>query len=346
VPGEQPRVGDFIKLNTNEAPYPPAPAVLEALASGVASRLNLYPDPSGTRLRSKLAEYHGVGSQNIALGNGSDETLAFIFLAFFDDERGVVFPDVTYGLYPVLASLYNIAYSEIQVDGTLSIRPEDYIGASGNVVLANPNAQTGITLPIGDIERIAASNPERVVVIDEAYADFAGSTAIPLTQKYGNLLVVRTYSKSRFMAGARLSYAVGAEDLISDIETVRCSYNPYNVNSATLEAGAAALDSGEYYEKHWELITGVRRAAADALRALGFELTDSRANFLFARHPKVRGRILFERLREAGILVRRFDSPERIADWLRITVGTDVQMETLVRTLGEIVHTEETNANK
>ncbi|MDR2356887.1 MAG: aminotransferase class I/II-fold pyridoxal phosphate-dependent enzyme [Oscillospiraceae bacterium] len=340
TPGEQPRAGDFIKLNTNEAPYPPSPAVSEALASGVAGRLNLYPDPAGTALRSKLADYHGANARNIALGNGSDETLAFIFLAFFDGERGVVFPDVTYGLYPVLASLYGVPYSEIPVDGTLAVRAEDYCGARENVVLANPNAQTGIALPTSDIERIAASNRERVIVVDEAYADFAGLTAVPLTQKHDNLIVVRTYSKSRFMAGARLSYAVGHEDLIADLETIRCSFNPYNVNSVTLEAGAAAIDSGEYYKRHWELITDARRRCSETLRTLGFELTDSRANFLFTRHPKVPGRTLFDRLRGAGVLTRRFDRPERIADWLRITVGTGAQMETLAGLMKEIVLTE------
>jgi histidinol-phosphate aminotransferase len=345
VPGEQPR-GGYIKLNTNEAPYPPAPAVLYALHPGAAARLNLYPDPDGAALRAKLAAYHGVERGNIVLGNGSDETLAFIFLAFFDGERGVASPDVTYGLYPVLASLYNIPYTHMPVGGALEIRAEDYINIGRNIVLANPNAQTGIALPIGDIERIAGDNPDHVVVIDEAYADFAGISAIPLTRRYENLIVVRTYSKSRFMAGARLSYAVGDGALIADIDTVRRSFNPYNINSVTLAAGEAAMDSYDYYAERWKRITDTRERSAGAMRALGFTLTDSAANFLFARHNGIPGADIFGRLREAGILVRRFDEPGRISDWLRITVGTDRQMDTLIGALESIVKRGDAYAKK
>jgi histidinol-phosphate aminotransferase len=311
--------------------------VLDTLNPGAASCLNLYPDPDGTALRAKLAAYHGVDSCNIVLGNGSDETLAFIFLAFFDGSHGVAFPDVTYGLYPVLASLFNIPYTRIPVGDTLDVNVEDYIGIDRNIVLANPNAQTGIALHIGEIERIAGTNPNRVVVIDEAYADFSGFSAIPLTGTYENLVVVRTYSKSRFMAGARLSYAIGDSSLIADIETVRRSYNPYNINSVTLAAGEAAIDCGDYYTEHWRRITNTRDRTALAMRALGFTLTDSSANFLFARNRDIPGAEIFGRLREGGILVRRFDSPERISDWLRITVGTEGQMEALIRALESIV---------
>jgi histidinol-phosphate aminotransferase len=312
--------------------------VSDALRPGAAAKLNLYPDPDGAALRAKLAAYHGARIGNIVLGNGSDETLAFIFLAFFDGERGAVSPDVTYGLYPVLASLYNIPYTSIPVGGAFEVRAEDYVNIGRNIVLANPNAQTGIALPIGEIERIAGANPDHIVVIDEAYADFAGISAIPLTRKYENLLVVRTYSKSRFMAGARLSYAVGDSALIEDIDTVRRSFNPYNINSFTLAAGEAAIDSGDYYAERWKRITDTRDRTADAMRARSFTLTDSAANFLFARHSDMPGADIFRRLREAGILVRRFDEPERISDWLRITVGTDGQMDALIRALESIVN--------
>jgi histidinol-phosphate aminotransferase len=335
VPGEQPR-GGFIKLNTNESPYPPPPSVRAAL-SGAAATLNLYSDPDGAALRGKLAAYHGVSADNIVLGNGSDETLAFAFQAFFEAPGGVWFPDVTYGLYKVLASLYGIPYREIPVGDTLEIRPGDYAGAGAGIVLASPNAQTGLALSEGDIRQIVESNHDNIVVVDEAYADFHGAGVIPLTREYRNLLVTRTYSKSRFMAGARLSYAVGDTALIADIDSVRRSFNPYNVNSMTLAAGEAALDESAYYRERWEMIIQTREKTAERLRSLGFELTESSGNFLFARHPGASGKELFGRLRERGILVRRFDEPARIADRLRITVGTGEQMSALTDALESIL---------
>ncbi|MDR3209748.1 MAG: histidinol-phosphate transaminase [Oscillospiraceae bacterium] len=333
VPGEQPRGRKFIKLNTNEAPFPSPPSVMEAIANAAAS-LELYSDPTGAGLRAALAEYHGVKPENITLGNGSDETLAFAFSAFCDDARAIRFPDITYGFYPVFARFFNVPFTEIPVDAALAVRAADYIDCGENIVLASPNAPTGLLLTGDEIERIAASNPDRVVIIDEAYADFAGQTAIGLTGKYDNLLVVRTYSKSRFLAGARLGYAVGNAELIQDLETVRYSFNPYNVNSLTLAAGAAALREYEYYSVRWQEINTTRDITQEALRDLGFTLTDSRANFIFTRHPTMPGEMLYARLRARGFLVRSLPKA-RIRDYLRITVGAREDMEALVNAIRE-----------
>jgi histidinol-phosphate aminotransferase len=314
-----------VKLNTNEAPFPPPPGVVDA-AADAARGLNLYPDPEGAELRAALAAYHGVSPGNISLGNGSDETLAFAFAAFGGAERAFAFPDVTYGFYPVSAALYGVAYTEIPVDASLKIRAEDYLGLGKNIVLANPNSPTGEALPIEDIARIAETNPGRAVIVDEAYADFWGSTAVPLTERFENLLVVRTYSKSRFLAGARLGYAVGDAGLIEDIETVRYSFNPYNLNAMTLAAGAAALREDAYYRERWREIAETREAAQAALRALGFETTRSMANFIFARYEGIPGAELVARLRERGVLARALGR-ERVRPWLRVTAGTPEQMK-------------------
>ncbi|MDR0861896.1 MAG: histidinol-phosphate transaminase [Oscillospiraceae bacterium] len=333
VPGEQPKTANLVKLNTNESPFPPPQAVLDAI-NGVSPKLNLYSDPTGTVLRRKLADYHGVAAENISLGNGSDETLAFAFLAFADERRSLTFPDITYGFYPVLANLLGLPYTELPVSASFEVEPQDYIvgGEPKVVVLANPNAPTGIALPIEKLERVVRFAPDCLFIIDEAYADFWGDTAIPLTAKYDNVLVVRTYSKSRNLAGARLGYAVGCAELISDVETVRNSFNPYNCNALTLAAGAAALDCNDYYRANWAEIAATRDDAASKLRALGFPVTESRANFLFAEHAEVSGKAIFDALRERGILVRRWNAP-RIAERMRITVGTREQMNLLLGTL-------------
>ncbi|MDR0446661.1 MAG: aminotransferase class I/II-fold pyridoxal phosphate-dependent enzyme [Oscillospiraceae bacterium] len=338
TPGEQPRGETLIKLNTNEAPYPPPQSVIDA-AADAARATRLYSDPEGIDLRRALGEYHGISSKNISLknislGNGSDETLAFAFAAFGGQGSAFAFPDITYGFYPVFASLFNIPYTEIPTDAALAIRTEDYISIGKNIVLANPNAPTGIVLPLSDIESIAASNPDHVVIIDEAYADFWGETAIPLTARYENLLVVRTYSKSRFLAGARLGYAVGNAELIRDLETVRYSFNPYNINSMTLAAGAAALGESKYYKTRWDEIIAARGQTQAALTALGFDITPSQANFVFARRDGVSGETLQKMLRERGVLVRTLGR-ERIRDRLRITVGTPQQMKQLIDAMAD-----------
>ncbi|MDR2421104.1 MAG: aminotransferase class I/II-fold pyridoxal phosphate-dependent enzyme [Oscillospiraceae bacterium] len=337
APGEQPRGEKLIKLNTNEAPYSPPQSVLDAV-SAAAGGLNLYPDPEGAELRAALAVYHGVSPRNISLGNGSDETLAFAFAAFGGAEAAFAFPDITYGFYPSPAALYGVPYTEIPVDASLKIRAEDYVGIGKNIVLANPNSPTGEVLPMADIERVAESNPGRAVIIDEAYADFWGSSAAPLTKRFENLLVVRTYSKSRFLAGARLGYAVGDEGLIGDIETVRYSFNPYNLNSMTLAAGIGALKEETYYKERWREIAETRDETQEALRELGFVTTRSMANFVFARHESVPGAELMACLRERGVLTRSLGR-ERARPWLRVTVGTPEQMKTFVGAAADAIKT-------
>ena len=328
VPGEQPADMRYIKLNTNESPYPPSPRVLEAINGEEVQKLNLYPNPDGARLIQKLAEFYGVGRDNVIIGNGSDELLAFAFLAFCGGGRGAVFPDITYGFYPVYASLFGISYEAIPLSEDLTIRASDYFNAGRNVVIANPNAPTGIALALPDIEEIIRNNQNHVVLVDEAYVDFGAESAIPLIEKYGNLLVTQTYSKSRSMAGARLAYAVGQAPLIEDLNKMKYSFNPYNVNRLTQFAGEAALLDGEYYRKMQREIIKTREYTQARLKELGFEATESSANFVFARHPGIEGYGLYTALKEKGILVRHFDKP-RISDHLRITIGTKEQMETL-----------------
>lgn len=336
TPGEQPRDRSFIKLNTNESPFPPSKKVLETLRGDLPEWLNLYSDPTCLKLREALAEYHGIEVKNVSVANGSDESLAFIFQAFGDENVGFIFPDITYGLYEVTAKLYGIAYKKLELSKELEVITDEYLNENSHVVIANPNAPTGIVLPLTEIERITASNKNRIVIIDEAYADFWGESAIALAAKYDNLLVVRTYSKSRNMAGARLGYIIGHEELIRDIETIRYSFNPYNLNSLTLAAGAAALADNDYYESCWQKIRETRERTKDELKAQGFDVTDSQANFIFAKHDGFSGAELYTKLRERGILVRNLGNP-RIRDRLRITVGTDEQMQALIAALREIL---------
>jgi len=336
VPGEQPRDRKYIKLNTNESPFPPAPQVLEALDSREAEDLRLYSDPECRYLREAIAAYYGLSPKNIMLGNGSDENLSFIFMAYCDKKIGVSYPDISYGFYPVFAELYGLGRKELPLRSDLRICPEDYVAAETTVVLANPNAPTGICLPVADIETIVKSNPDNVVVIDEAYIDFGGESCIPLTKKYENLIVIQTFSKSRSLAGARLGYTVACEALIADLEKLRYSTNPYNINRLSLTAGKAAIEGQTYYDNNNAEIIRVREITGDKLKNLGFELTDSKANFIFARCPGLSGKELYQGLRERGILVRYFDKP-RISDYVRITIGTEEQMDTLLLALKEML---------
>ena len=344
VPGEQPADMEYIKLNTNESPYPPAPGVAEAINGVEIKKLNLYPNPDGTRLLGSLAGFYGVGRENIIVGNGSDELLAFAFLAFCDDSRGVVFPDITYGFYPVYAQLYGVSYMQIPLGEDLAIEPADYFNAGKNVVIANPNAPTGVALTLSDIEAIVQSNPGNVVMIDEAYVDFGTQSAIPLTREYDNLLVIQTYSKSRSMAGARLAYAIGQAPLIEDLNKMKYSFNPYNVNRLTQLAGEAALAGDEYYREMRREIIETRGYTEARLKKLGFAMTESRANFVFARYPGIGGYELYAALKEKGVLVRHF-SKARISDYIRITIGTKEQMDTLITAVEAILKYRERTGN-
>ena len=336
VPGEQPQNKSYIKLNTNESPYPPAPQVVEALNTKEINDLRLYSDPECKLLRIALADYYKVDFENIMVGNGSDEILSFAFMAFCDVNTGVSYPYVSYGFYPVFAELYGIAKIEIPLRGDFSINAVDYFNAGTTIVIANPNAPTGVCLSLADIESIVKANPNNVVVIDEAYIDFGGESCIPLTAKYDNLLVVQTYSKSRSLAGARLGYAVGNRELIADLEKLRYSTNPYNVNRLTLLAGRAAIEGQAYYDNNNNEIILNREHTSVKLNEMSFTLTDSKANFIFASHPMLTGKQLYQGLRERGILVRHFDKP-KIADYVRITVGTKDQMDSLLISLKEML---------
>ena len=328
VPGEQPKTMQYIKLNTNESPFPPSKGVLDAVTEQ-SNLLQLYSDPDATNLVSQAAKVFGVKENQILMTNGSDEILNFAFMAFGDKEHPFVFPALTYGFYPVFAKVNSIPYKEIPLKEDFSIDPADYHTAGGNVVIANPNAPTGLTLSLAEIEGILQTNPDHVVVIDEAYVDFGGETAIPLVNKYDNLIVTRTFSKSYSMAGARLGFGIANEALIADMNTIKFSTNPYNVNRMTMAAGTAALIENEYYRNNCRTIVEVREWTKAQLKELGFVMTDSKANFIFARHPGVDGETLYLKLKERGILVRHF-SREDIKDYNRITVGTKEQMEALL----------------
>lgn len=335
VPGEQPKNMEYVKLNTNESPFPPSPYAMR-LAREAAGDVNLYPDPDCKALVDTAAEIFGVDPENIIFNNSSDETLNFAFFSFCDDKRGAAFPDITYGFYKVFADLYGIDYKEIPLRDDFSINADDYIGLDRTVFIANPNAPTGILLPLSDIERIAAGNPGNVVVIDEAYIDFGGESAIKLTKKYDNLLVIRTFSKSRSLAGGRLGFAIGSKALIGDLNTVKYSTNPYSVNRMTMAAGQGALLDGEYFEDCCKRIIENREYLVKNLKSMGFSMTDSTANFVFAKSDKIPGKELYLTLKEKGILVRHFDK-ERLKDYVRITIGNIDQINALLKAIGEII---------
>ena len=336
VPGEQPKDKKYIKLNTNESPYPPSDSVLKA-ASAEAGELMLYSDPEASALTKKCAEIYGVSPDMVLMTNGSDEILNFAFMAFSDSEHPIVFPEITYGFYPVFAALNGIPYERIPLREGFTVDPEDYIGIGKNIVIANPNAPTGIALALSDIERIVASNPDNVVIIDEAYIDFGGESAVPLLKKYSNLIVTMTFSKSRSMAGARLGFGIASPELIRDMNTIKYSTNPYNVNRMTQAAGLAALNDNAYYMDNCKRIIETREYTAESLKALGFEVLPSSTNFLFAKHPCISGEALYLALRECGVLVRHFTTPE-ITEYNRITIGAREDMEKLVSLVADILN--------
>ena len=333
TPGEQPKGQTFVKLNTNESPFPPAP-LAQKYAREEAKKLQLYSDPQCRDLVSMAAEKLGVAEDEILFTNGSDEVLNFAFMAFADS-RGAAFADITYGFYPVYGELHNVNVELIPLEEDFSLDYRKYCGIHKMIVIANPNAPTGMEIPVWQIEEILKTNPDSVVVIDEAYVDFGGTSCYKLIKNYVNLLVVRTFSKSRCLAGARLGYAFGSKELIEDLEKLKYSTNPYNVNRLSMLLGCKTVDAEPYYQEVSEKIQSARTWVVDALKDLGFQVLPSSANFIFASHPGVSGQELYTGLRQRGILVRHF-TKERIKDFVRITIGTQAQMESLVAALKDM----------
>ena len=338
TPGEQPKDAQYVKLNTNESPFPPSEKAVK-YAQAELDRLMLYSDPDCTPLVKKAAEVFGVAEDELLFTNGSDEILNFAFMAFCDEERPVAFPDITYGFYPVFAELNGVPYEEIPLDKDFKVNVEDYISIGKNIFLANPNAPTGIALGLDEIESIVKSNPDNLVVIDEAYVDFGAESAIGHIKKYDNLLVTRTFSKSRSMAGARLCFGIACRELIADLNTVKYSTNPYNVNRVTMAAGTGSLCDEEYTLKNLEIIKENRELTVCELEKLGFKVLPSKANFVFACHPFFDGERLYKLLKENGVLIRHFNK-QRIKNFNRITIGTKEQMQTLTNKIKTIFTSE------
>lgn len=335
TPGEQPKDMQYVKLNTNESPFPPSPGVAAAVAAE-CGKLQLYSDPESTALRAKLAQTYGVKPEQLLVTNGSDEVLNFAFMAFADEKAPLAFPDITYGFYPVFAELNRIPYTQIPLKDDFSVDPKDYMGINKTIVIANPNAPTGLCLPLSDIEAILQTNPDNVVIIDEAYVDFGAESAVKLVDKYENLLVTQTFSKSRSMAGARLGFGIGNEKLIADLNTIKYSTNPYNVNRMTEFAGVAALEENGYYMKNSQTIIRNRQWTTEQLEKLGFTVLASKANFVFAKTQRMDGEKLYLELKKRGVLVRHF-TKARIAQYNRITIGTMAQMEILIKHIKQIL---------
>ena len=335
TPGEQPRDMQYIKLNTNESPYPPAPSVVEAMTKQQVELLRLYSDPTAKGLKDKLAGLYGVKPENVFISNGSDEVLNFTFMAF--GGNGAVFPDISYGFYEVYADLYAINAEKIPLERDFSIDYRKYCGKNKLVVIANPNAPTGMTIPVWQIEEIVKSNPDSLVLIDEAYVDFGGETCLPLIGMYDNLLVTRTYSKSRCLAGGRLGYAFGSPAVIADLEKIKYSTNPYNINRLTLLLGEKTVEAESYYQEKCREIEATRAWTTQQLAGLGFTVLPSKANFIFVKTDRLDGGELYKKLKEKGILVRHFTNP-RICQFNRVTIGTKVQMQTLIDTVKEVLY--------
>lgn len=330
VPGEQPKKKGIIKLNTNENPYPPAPGVAEALKEIDTDRLRLYPDPVVGELVQAIADFYQVDSSKVFAGVGSDDVLAMIFLTFFNSDKPILFPDITYSFYDVWADMLRIPYEQVPLDERFLINPKDYAKPNGGIIFPNPNAPTGELMGVSQIEEIIEANPDVIVVVDEAYIDFGGVSALPLIEKYDNVIVVQTFSKSRSMAGARIGYAISNPMLIKYLNDVKYSVNSYTMDSVTIALGAAAIRDRAYFEETRDKIIRTREWTKTQLKELGFVFGDSKSNFIFAMHPKVSGEELFAKLREHDIYVRHFSSPERINEYLRITIGTDEQMQAFI----------------
>lgn len=329
VPGEQPKVDNVIKLNTNENPYPPAPKAYEAAKAFDMDKLRLYPDPECSALVHSIAQYYGMDDNEVFTGVGSDDVLAMIFMTFFNSKKPILFPDITYSFYDVWANMLRIPFETKALDDDFQIRKEDYYGENGGVVFPNPNAPTGILMPLSEIEDIIAHNRNVIVVVDEAYIDFGGESALPLIEKYDNLLVVQTFSKSRSLAGMRLGFAMGNEKLIRYINDVKYSFNSYTLNQTVLVLGVQAIRDREYFEETCAKVITTREWTKCELKKLGFSFGDSMSNFIFATHERVPAKEIFEALREHNIFVRYFSKP-RIDNYLRISIGTQQEMEHLI----------------
>lgn len=336
VPGEQPQSDDIIKLNANESPYPPAPGVQQALRDFDTSRLALYPDANGKALKNALANRFGVKPSQVFLGNGSDDVLALAFQSFFCSDEPVLYPDITYSFYPVWCDLFRIPYETVPLDENFCVNIRDYDRPNGGIVLPNPNAPTGRGVSLAFLEDLLQHNADCVVIIDEAYVDFGAQSAVPLIEKYENLLVVQTMSKSRSLAGLRIGYALGSETLIATLEAVKNSYNSYTMDAVALAAGEAAVADEAYFQETCRKVVDTRERTADALRGLGFVVPPSLTNFLFVTHPDKNASDIFAALRERGIVIRYFKLP-RIDNYLRITVGTDEQMDRLIDALRDLL---------
>ena len=332
VPGEQPKVDNLVKLNTNENPYDPSPLVIEAIAREAGQRLRLYPEPESDSVRRAVSRRFGVSPEQVFVGNGSDEVLAHVFLALLKHEAPVLFPDVTYSFYPVFARLYDITYETVALDAQFNVRVDDYLRPNGGIVLANPNAPTGLALPVSEIERLLQRNRDSVVVVDEAYVDFGAESAVRLVGRHDNLLVVHTLSKARSLAGLRVGFAMGHSELVEGLGRVKNSFNSYPLDRLAMVGAVAALEDQAHFESTRQSIMITRTTVTEGLTNLGFEVLPSCANFVFARHPRHDARALLEGLREAGILVRHFSAP-RIDQFLRISIGTDYDAVALLNAL-------------
>jgi histidinol-phosphate aminotransferase len=336
VPGEQPKLPNLVKLNTNENPYGPSPRALAAIQAEAGDTLRLYPDPEAERLKRAIASLHGLAANQVFVGNGSDEVLAHAFLALLKHQRPLLFPDITYSFYPVYCGLYGIAYETVSLSQDFAIRVDDYDRPNGGIILANPNAPTGRLLPLAEIERLLRRHPDSVVVVDEAYVDFGGESAIPLVASHPNLLVIHTLSKSRSLAGLRVGFAVGDADLIEALERVKNSFNSYPLDRLAIVGATAAIQDVEHFEHTRRAVMATRGRLVGDLAARGFDVLPSAANFVFARHPQHDGGELAAQLRTRSIIVRHFKQP-RINQFLRISVGTDDQCAALVAALDEIL---------
>ncbi|MBQ3018754.1 MAG: histidinol-phosphate transaminase [Clostridia bacterium] len=335
TPGEQPKNMEYVKLNTNESPYPPSKGVYEAVKKE-AERLHLYSDPQASVITEKIANRYGVSREQVLVTNGSDEVLNFAFMAYGSDKKEMLFADITYGFYKVFAELNGVKYREVPLKDDFSIDVNDYIAKDTTIVIANPNAPTGKALPRSEIEKIIASNPNNVVIVDEAYVDFGAESCVELVNKYENLLVTMTFSKSRSMAGARIGFGIGSRAIINDLNTIKYSTNPYNVNRMSQIAGAQAIDDDQYYMDNAKEIIKTREYTKNELESLGFTVLDSCANFIFAKTDKISGKDLYLELKKRGVLVRHFDK-EKINDFNRITIGTKSQMDIFLSKTKEIL---------